>query len=169
MYTCTHRQTYTHRQTQIYIPHPYCQSGHGWLIYCIVHHLNVISASAMRVIFIFFFKGIFVTVIRVSEDAVLYASIINGGHTSPALFYLRGLLWIFISLLTPLKQTTVFTVSISHGEEGIMECVHLCMCVFADTALWLANLHAGGGVLKYPVAVIGCFSPPNRGAAISLV
>jgi len=74
-----------------------------------------------------------------------------------------------MNLHLPLKQTTVFTVSISHGEEDNMECVHLCMCVFADTALWLANLHAGGGVLKDPEAVIGCFSPLNNGAAISLV
>lgn len=40
-----------------------------------------------------------------------------------------------LSLLTPLIQTTVYTVLISHGERDIMECVHLYVCVFADTPL----------------------------------
>lgn len=133
--SCTHahtdKHTHTHRQMKIYIPHPYFQSGHGWIIYCIVYHLNVISATAMR-FFFFLFRGIFVTnqsfwrcSLGSELSSLWYASIINGEHTSPAL----GSLWIFISPLTPLIQTTVFTVSISHGEEDIMECVHLCMCV----------------------------------------
>lgn len=45
--------------------------------------------------------------------------------------FLKGVL---VNRIPP-KQTTVFTVLIFYREQDIVECVHLCMCAFADTAL----------------------------------
>ncbi len=131
-------------------------------IYCTVHHLKVISISAKR---FFFFRGIFVIVGSGdasfgSELSSLWSASITKWRAYESSIVFLG---VYYKSSSPRWiQTTVLTVSISHGEEDIMECVHLCMCVFADTALWLANLHAGGGVLKDLVALIGCFALSTR-------
>lgn len=130
-------------------------------IYCTVHHLKVISTSAMR---FFFFRGIFVIVVSGdasfgSELSSLWcASIINGAHSSPALFS-KGFI---INLHLPAEYRPLCLLSQSPMERKTSWNVCICVCVFADTALWLANLHAGGGVLKDLVALIGCFALSTR-------